>query len=110
MSDKYRVTFDSATEQALIVHASKGPVRFVRVTSNLYAFIPPYASPEARQRAITLLQSSPKITGVTLMDTVEERKTQFTPQQIKCLKCDQISTLPVTWVLESPVGAGPVVR
>ena len=49
MSDKYRVTFDSATEQAFIVHASKGPVRFVRVTSNLYAFIPPYASLEARQ-------------------------------------------------------------
>ena len=79
MSDKYQVTFNSATEQPFIVHASKGPVCFVWVTSNLYAFIPPYASLEARQRAINLLQTSPPITGVTLMDTVEERKIQFTP-------------------------------
>jgi len=34
----------------------------------------------------------------------------FDRSPIACWKCDQISTLPVTWVLESPVGAGSVVR
>eukprot|EP00977_Amphora_coffeiformis_P023448 scaffold13397_cov183-Amphora_coffeaeformis.AAC.7 len=92
MTDKHRITFDSDSEQAFIVHTPGGPMHFNRVTSNLYDLIPSNVRDEARnQAALALFQTNPQIPGVNLMKTVAQRKIGLTPQQLK--RADQALSL-----------------
>lgn len=62
MADRYRVTYDSAKEDAFFVHLQDKIVRFNRIGSNLYVYKPP-------------------IKRTQLLNTVEENKTFFMQRQ-----------------------------
>ena len=66
MTQKYRVTFDSAVEQAFIVHSTP-PMRFVRNRENLYVYIP-----------------DPSLhTGTNFVNTVSENMSYYTKRQVE---------------------------
>ncbi len=63
MMDRHQVTFNSAKENAFIVHTEKGPVKFPRGPENLYYYKPKYR------------------TGTNLVETVDENKSFYTARQ-----------------------------
>ena len=77
-TDKYRVTFDSAKDNAFYVHTPKKTVRFGRTKANLYAHTP-----------TRMATSKPEVTPLgpkTFVQTVEENMKFHTPREIKRAK------------------------
>ena len=78
LTDKYRVTFDSAKDNAFYVHTPKATVRFARNESNLYSHQP------------KMLRSGVQTPGVhkaiTAVQTVDENKKFHTPREVKRAK------------------------
>ena len=72
LTDKYRVTFDSAVDKAFFVHTPEKTVRFGRNKTNLYTHTP------------TRLECEDKKT--VLVQTVEENMKFHTPREIKRAK------------------------
>ena len=75
LSDKYRVTYDSAKEDAFLVHTPEKMVKFERTPSNLYAFTPTYHKDKV------IMKSQQK--EYNMLTTVEENKKFYTPREIK---------------------------
>ena len=63
---KYRVQFDSALENAFIMHGPKGIIEFSSIPDNLYMFVPKYKTG----------------TDFNLVNTVEENKSFHTNQEV----------------------------
>lgn len=73
LSKKHRVTFDSAAEQAFIVHKPEGKVKFVQNDQGLYVFKVPKAYTDQVGRKKTS----------HLIDTVKENRHGYSSRQFK---------------------------
>jgi hypothetical protein len=69
MEDKFRVTYDSTTESAFIVHTPRGPVRFTRGPKNLFYYKPEYRTMNGQ-----------------FVETVIKNMKFYTPRQIEQAK------------------------
>jgi hypothetical protein len=76
--DKYRVTYDSAQEDAFYVHTPERTVRFGRNESNLYTHTP--------QSLGVSSQATNKTVQRSLVQTVAENMKFYTPREIKRAK------------------------
>ena len=77
VSDSFRVTFDTAKEQAIFVWRTNGTfVKFIRSPNGLYYH-------DVRWGDNQPMGPEPKIYGTTLVQTVEDNKKIFTPNDIK---------------------------
>ena len=57
MSDKYRVTYDSAKEQAFVVHTPQGQLKFRRSAEGLHYYIPPEQASKEMQHLETVKEN-----------------------------------------------------
>ena len=99
MAAKYRITTDTAVENCFVVHHPKGPIKFTKGPNNkLYYREPSYrtgtvfssvglqecgdrrTSADAFSSPITL--ADPYYPQVSFVETVEENKKFYTPNQI----------------------------
>ena len=80
LTDRYRVTFDSAVDNAFYVHTPQKTVRFPRTESNLYAHTP--SKLKTQSVDTTGVAGSP----VILVQSVEENMKFHTPREIKSAK------------------------
>ena len=71
VADKYRVQYDSNTEDAFTVHGPNRKVKFHRIAENLYIWAPKAADIKA---------------GTALIYTLQENKSFFTDRQIQKAK------------------------
>ena len=91
MTDKYRVTFDSAKEDAFLVHTDKAIIKFARTPEGLYAYKPHpnYFRSIAASKGMAPTAAPPKATSdvvpyqavSNLVSTVEENKKAFTARE-----------------------------
>jgi hypothetical protein len=113
ITDKYRVTMDSAVEDAFIVHLPKGnTVKFTRKKQRLYTFRVP-DSVIAMLRAKKGMSNEIELSGsnvdrvIQLVDSVKENLKGFTKRQIKRAKeaChwERCIYLPPDWSLKQAI-------
>ena len=81
MTDRYRITFDSAIENAFNVHTEEGIVKFERTPGNLYKYSPKYrtntSTKDIRQTGVD--EPHP---DMQLLDTVQDNAQFYTPRQV----------------------------
>ena len=82
MADKYRITYDSEKEDAFMVHANEGIIKFTRTLDGLYAYRPStkFKSQVAESKKDTLPQLNNVVTSV------EENKRGYTQRQFENAK------------------------
>jgi hypothetical protein len=74
MEEKYRITYDSGVESAIIVHTERGPVKFTKGPENLYYFKPKYRT------------TNEIMSATNFVETVKENELFYTPRQIESAK------------------------
>ena len=78
LTDKYRVTFDNAVENAFIVHTPEGIVKFRRDKSDLYTHVPTQMKPKPTKKVTFADETVP----TTFVQTVEENMQFHTPREV----------------------------
>jgi hypothetical protein len=85
MEDKYRVTYDSAKQSALIVHLPHKTVKFCRSAGKLYYYKPDYNTGNSDTGSNKKFGPS-NHAKFTLVNTVEENKLAYTNRQFERAK------------------------
>ena len=80
LADKYRITFDSAIENAFNIHTEDGIIKFNKNSANLYEHRPSVI------RKSTNVNDNKAITPYNHVQTVEENMKMYTPRQIQQAK------------------------
>ena len=85
LSQRYRITMDTATDNAFLVHTPKGVIRFAKNKANLYVHVP----------TVDTSASDKQATKHAFLQTVEENKKLYTPREVDRAKKarDLIATL-----------------
>jgi hypothetical protein len=79
LADKYRITFDSAVENAFNIHTEDGIIKFQKNTANLYEHRPTMIKRKNEH-------DNTAIVSQNHIQTVEENMKMFTPRQIQQAK------------------------
>ena len=83
MADKYRVVYDSAKEDAILVHTEDGLIKFERTNEGLYAY-----KPTAKYKSQVAKTKNPVVHAQTLeeaqhhVSTVKENMVGFTKREV----------------------------
>ena len=78
MSNKYRITMDTAKENVILVHTPNKIVKFARNNANLYVHVP------TKLNKTSTAQAPPQ---ASLVQSVEENKLFHTPREVQKAKC-----------------------
>ena len=77
MADKYRVQYDSAKEDAILVHTETGIIKFKRTDEGLYAY-----KPSEKYKKLVAKSKNPIVKAQHHVSTVKENMVGFTKREV----------------------------
>ena len=77
MADKYRVQYDSAKEDAILVHTETGIIKFKRTDEGLYAY-----KPSENYKKLVAKSKNPIVKAQHHVSTVKENMVGFTKREV----------------------------